>query len=378
MAALLIALIARSAQAALTLTPAAVARGFSLTTWASGFPSIGDIGPLNVAYRPDGGVLVDNNDGNIYSFPVNADNQDATVTPITASYGAAFVPRGMAQTLFGKYYLAQSNDAGRVVEIDQNGTLLNGVFNLAHANEIAVFPNTTLASVDPNANHLFVDTPVNGGQIWNVDPANPGGATLFAQYAASGTVDIDGMTFSPDGAYLYVANRSGGQGTMGNSIRKYQVADPTIFFDFAGPAGENGLDGIGIGVGNLDGYVYLNYNDGTLWEAGTPLGPHAGEMTEIATGGTRGDFVAMNVDLYSGSIGLGTRYPSLMIMQTDRIMRLDPPGGGFFVSNMPEVPFVPEPSTMGLLLVAMAFIGVINLRTSDRYGVLFAWRHWSP
>ena len=356
----------QSAYAVLALTPAAAVRGFTLTTWASGFPSIGNIGPLNIAYRPDGKVLVDNNDGSIYQFPVNADNQDATVTPISANYGAAFVPRGMAQTLFGKYYLAQSNDAGRVVEIDQNGTLVNGVFNLAHANEISVFPTTTLASVDPNANHLFVDTPVNGGQIWNVDPANPAGATLFAQYAATGTVDIDGMTFSPDGAYLYVANRSGGQGTTGNSIRKYQVANPAIFFDFAGPAGETGLDGIGIGVGNLDGYVYLNYNDGTLWEAGTPLGPHAGEMTEIATAGTRGDFVAMNVDLFSGSIGLGTRYPSLMITQTDRIMRLDPPGGGFFVSNMPLAPLVPEPSTaMPLALALGCLFGIRDRRGSE-------------
>jgi hypothetical protein len=347
-AAFLFSFAGQAAYAQLALAPAGVARGFALTTWASGLPSIGNIGPLNVAYRPDGKVLVDNNDGSIYQFPVNADNQNAVGTPISTNYGAAFVPRGMAQTLFGRYYLAQSNDAGRVIEVDQNGAFLNAVFNLAHANQISVFPNEALASVDPNANHLFVDTPVNGGQIWNVDPANPAGAKLFAQYAAAGTVDIDGMTFSPDGAYLYVANRSGGQGTTGNSIRKYQVADPTIFFDFPGAPGETGLDGLGIGVGSLDGYIYLNYNDGTLWEAGIPLTPHAGEMTEIATGGTRGDFVAMNPGLPSGEV-----FPSLMITQRDHIMRLDPPGCGFFVSNMPLGPLAPEPSSAMLLAVAL-------------------------
>jgi hypothetical protein len=350
----LLSLAIQSAQAQLALTPAGVARGFTMTTWASGFPSIGNIGPLNVVYRPDGKVLVDNNDGSIYQFPANVDNQDAAVTPISTNYGAPFVPRGMAQTLFGKYYLAQSNDTGRVIEVDQNGAFLNTLFNLPHANQVSVFPNETLASVDPNANHLFIDTPVNGGQIWNVDPANPAGAKLFAQFAPSGTVDIDGMTFSPDGAYLFVAGRSGGQGTASNTIRKYQVADPTIFFDFPGAPGETGLDGLGIGVGSLDGYVYLNYNDGTLWEAGIPLTPHAGEMTKIASGGSRGDFVAMNQGLPSGVV-----FPSLMITQTDRIMRLDPPGGGFFVSNMPLGPLVPEPGTA--ILFAAAF-GCMVLR----------------
>src|SRR4249919_2995008 len=73
------------ARADLALTPAAIARGFTLTTFASDFPLPGGSGPLGIAFRPDGRVLVAEQGSKIYLLPSHADDQIYPF-PVTADY----------------------------------------------------------------------------------------------------------------------------------------------------------------------------------------------------------------------------------------------------------------------------------------------------
>jgi YVTN family beta-propeller protein len=200
-----------------------------------------------------------------------------------------------------------------------------------------------------------VDTPVNGGQIWEINP-DTNATSLFTSFAANGTVDIDQITFSPEGSLLYVANRGN------NTVRAIDVANPGAFADIPG-APASGIDGISLGLGTLNGYMYLNYNDGTYWEIGLPGGPHAGSLTQIFSGGTRGDFTFMDPAVYSGG---PFGFPSLLITQTSEIDRLDPPGGGFWVSNYDAIkigtPNSPEPATWLLAAIGMTLLAGRQLR----------------
>jgi hypothetical protein len=371
-------------QPVLTLTPGGAARGFTLTTFASGFPhvltdfSTGDFGPFNAVYRPDGHVLVDdvnnaNGSSSVYLFPSHADGQIAST--ISASYPVGTEVRGMAQIQVGtdyNYYMALSGP-GQVAQIGPDGAFMRNVFSLPGANQVSAFPGLSLAPPGPYTGHLFVDSPFSGGQIWDINPST-GAGHLFAQLGASGTVDIDGMTFSPDGSILYVASRSGGSGVPANTIRAFNVGNPAMFTDIPG-APASLLDGISIGLGTLNGYLYANYNDGTLWEIGLPGGPHAGALTEIASGGSRGDFVAMDPAVYSG----GTfGFPSLLVTQTDRVMRLDPPGGGFFVSNVDSLSIVPEPNSALLLVLGLGSVMILAPRRAAGVIPFFTRRRIAP
>src|SRR6185503_20443737 len=64
------------ARADMTLTPAAVAAGYTLSTFATNFPNDGSAGPVGIAF-PGGGVMVSDFPGHIRVFPTHADGQDA-------------------------------------------------------------------------------------------------------------------------------------------------------------------------------------------------------------------------------------------------------------------------------------------------------------
>src|SRR5262249_44638607 len=82
------------------------------------------------------------------------------------------------------------------------------------------------------------------------------------------------------------------------------------------------VDGSALGSGVLAGNLFVNTNGGTVVEVNlTTLA-----QTLIASGGSRGDFVT--ADPLDGS---------LLLTQTDRVLRLTaPPGGGFVTPSVPE------------------------------------------
>jgi len=119
----------------------------------------------------------------------------------------------------------------------------------------------------------------------------------------------DGLTFSADGKTLYAA-------IYGQSVEAYDLATGKKTFSAAVP----GSDGTALGTGNLDGFIFANTNFGQLIE----INLKTGAQTVIGTGGSRGDFVEVDPN--------GT----LLLTQSDRILRLTAPeGGGFGTAPAP-------------------------------------------
>jgi len=350
--------IAPTGSTGLSLTSDGVLRGFRLTLFASGFTPFANRAPLGIAFRTDGKVLVTQyRNSPIYLLNSHADNQVPPYT-VTASYKMAAPDNnalGLAQMPDGnggyRYFMTQFYE-GKVLEIDQNGTFVKSVSDITAATSIVPFPQGVSG---PHAGHLFVS---NGNTIYEVDPdgAYPSNTTDFVVALSS-----DGMSFSPDGTVLYAAIAD-----LPSYINGYSLATGQVVW--TSPTVNTRLDGIAIGAGSLDGYIYGNSQGGEVWEFGLPAGPTPNSSNLIAKGGSRGDFIATDPDVAC----CGSAFPSLLLTQTDRIMRLDPPQGGWFgppvSSNTPVsiLNSVPAVGTAGLLLavllIASAGFAIIRRR----------------
>jgi len=180
---------------------------------------------------------------------------------------------------------------------------------------------------------------------WDVDPVAMT-KTLFVPPPMGGSAD--GLAFAATGDTLYMALHGL------DVVRAYTVPGGIAVWD--SPSHGENYDGVAIGVGTLQGFIYANTNSGTIYEFGVPSGPHAGVDNQLASGGSRGDFIAVDPDALSGGA-----QPSLLLTQSDRILRLDPPGGGWFgpptssplpVSGTTSVPQSPGEWVAGLTGIA--------------------------
>ncbi len=302
----------------MTITPAGTLRGFTLTTFASGFSNTANVGPIGIAYTTLGEVLVTDHDfagagSMLYRFPSHADNQVATPGLVVANYAFGDAT-GLAQIQVGSdyhFYMGQTT-ANQIVEIDRNGVVLQTIVSMSDPFGLAPYPPPPLGAVGPLTGHLFA---TDGTQrIWDVDPQT-NSKTLFKNTGK----DVDGIAFSPSGATVYVALPSD------DVIRAYNTTTKLLIWESTTPVGFDLPDGLAIGLGTLTGYIYVNCCDGDVWEFGLPDGPHPGVTNQIATGGTRGDFIAVDPNVWSGG-----SFPSLLLTQTDDVLRMDPPGGGWF------------------------------------------------
>src|SRR5437867_1650255 len=229
-------LLGTHAQADLTLTVPAMNAGFTLSTFATGFASQGPpgpthSGPLGVAYRTDHAVLVADNidNGHLYVLPSHADGQ---VAGASVSYGGGVLPFGLAQVHNGgvyDYYMTdqQHNNLRRITG---SGGLTPFVVSINNPTALAVFPGLSPAPPGPHTGHLFV-TSAADHTIFEVDPAGNGGAGSVTPFVSGLAGGPDGITFSPNGSTLYVAQHSV------NTIRAISVANPANFEDIAGAAG---------------------------------------------------------------------------------------------------------------------------------------------
>jgi len=276
----------------MTLTPAAIAEGYALSTFATNFPNDGNAGPVGIAF-PGGGVMVSDFPGHVRVFPSHADGQDAGSIP--AITYPAIDATGIAE-LNGTFYLAQRS-SGRVARINPDGSFGEMI--------VGGLPLALGIVADPFTGHLFVATTnAANAAIYDVDPVART-ATLFAG------VDADGLTLSGDGRTLYAA-------VFRERIVGFDTATKAQGFD-SGTI--NYVDGPALGAGSLAGKLFANVNDGTVWE----IDLATSAQTLIATGGSRGDLVA--VDPNDGT---------LLLTQTDRILRLHgpPPCGQFGVASL--------------------------------------------
>ena len=268
----------------LTLTAAGLADGFGLSTFATGFPSSGSIGPLGVAFPDTGGVLVSDYPGNLRLFPTDTDGQNAaSITPINNFGGSNAL--GLGQ-LDGNLYLSQQA-AGDVVQLINNGASTQVV--------VSGIPGATALLADPFNNLLYVNG--GSGAIYAVDPVAKT-ANVFQNIAA------DGLSLSPDGTTLYAAIRGG---AFGSHVLGFDITTKATVFDSGAISG--GVDGIALGYGPVAGNLFVNTNGGTIVEVNLATAA----QTLIASGGSRGDFVAVDPN-----------DATLLVTQSDRIMRLVP------------------------------------------------------
>jgi autotransporter-associated beta strand protein len=287
-----------SSSGSLTLTPAGMAAGFTLSTFSTGFSERGDgLGPLSVVFPASGGVLVDDDQtGNVSRFPTDADGQDVNSVPVTASFG--FNQISGVTKLGNKLYAATAN-GNSVAQLNDDGTLNHVVASITNADGI---------TADPRSGHLFVSA--FDGAIFDVDPV-AGTATVFAN------VHADGLSFDATTNTLYATGYN--DPTFDSHIVGFNAATGAVVFDSGSIPGKP--DGNAVGTGSLAGNLFVNTNAGTLVEIN--LATQA--QTLIASGGSRGDFVS--VDPTNGT---------LFVTQSTSLARLIPSSGGGFLGGSPS------------------------------------------
>ena len=282
------------AEAGMVLSPSATADGFTLSTFASGFPNTGfnGVGPVGIAFPNSGGVMVTSYaNGLVIRFPTDTDGQSYPGASQVSGYNH---PAGLVND-GGHIYMAVQG-GGNVWQLNDNGTINHHVTSLGGATGIAV---------NPTNGHLFV----SAGDLFDINPSNGATVDYSAHHSGIGS-GTDGLTFSPDGKTLYAA-------LFGQGIQAIDVATGhQIFFT---PI--SGSDGTALGTGTLAGELFANTNFGQVIEISL-ASPQT--HTLIASGGSRGDFVTVDPN--------GT----LLLTQTDRILRLTAPAGGGFAGAAPE------------------------------------------
>ncbi len=336
--------LATTCHAGLTVTPAQAGR-FSLTDYATGFNfNPGSTGPVGIAFRPGADLVTESYLGSLFLYSLPNTGPYAVVPTDQVRAYVTTPPAALAQVQINGvwHYYTSSGSTLDFIEIDPtDGHVLR---TLAGAGGHAMAPYPASAPPGPYSGHILVSAHNAAGMLfWDVDP-DPAVWSATALDQTSGLGANNGVAFSPDGSRLYF--------TRGDSL--YGLAFPGVGLylapgSFVAPSyvGE-GYAGIAVGVGSLEGYVYVNTHAGNVYEFGLPATAHAGEANLIASGGSRGDLIAVDPNVPCGGAG---GYPSLLITQEDRVLRLDPPGGGWFgpptSSLLPVTAAVPAAITPG-------------------------------
>lgn len=350
-----LAVLTSTARADLALTPAGVNLGLRLSTFATGFPSFNEIGPLGIAFpsAADGdGVLVTDFLGDVRRFPTNAplatDGRTASSVPITASYGFRNA-YGLANLGANIYMTEQATKAQSVVQIRPDGTvpqlIVDGIDQATAIIRHPVTPATPLAN-----NRLLVSTPITGLEdgIWDVDPVAKAKKLLVTGFG------IEGIAVKADGSIVYgavTATTSGLPNANGHILGFNTTAQlpttPTqtpIFDSGLIQAGAPIGVALGAGIGKLSGSLITNNANGTV----TAVDLATKVQTVIATGGSRGNLITFDPSPIRDTDGTVIATGSLLLTQTDRIIRLFAPEFPPNVVTINEVGEAPPMATTNL------------------------------
>jgi len=306
--------VASPTNAALTLTAAGIADGFTLSQFYDDPGAY--YGILGLAVTPGGTVVAAGYARNqFYTLP-DVDGQTfATITTMAAAPGN---PREVAAV-------------GSTVYMT-----VNGAYNTINPGTFALTPLVTVPATssslglwaNPVTGHLISSS--NRGLV-DIDPAT--GAVIVI-----GPGGADGVTVSPDGTIAY--------GEFGGAIVGYSITTPNpgIPVYNSGTGIGHSPDGTGIISGSaFDGQIIVNNNDGTVGL----LDPATNIETIIASGGSRGDYVAP--DQTNGSLFLST---------ADSVWRLKIAGGTIGGGGTPA----PEPASMALNGVGLVGLAAVRRR----------------
>ena len=161
-----------------------------------------------------------------------------------------------------------------------------------------------LIDIDPTTGNFFVINGAGGDGV----SVSPDGKTAYSEQGS-----INGYTIAPNGAQVF---NSG--------------------FQFPSPDGTGVISG-----GNFNGDIIVNDNSGSIFL----LDPSTNLSTEIASGGTRGDYT--QVDQTNGS---------LLLDYSDIVARLTCPNCSFVP------PSTPEPATWAMMVIGFAGVGYLGYR----------------
>ncbi len=269
----------------LALSDAGLARGFSLTTFATDFN-----GPGGIVFPASGGVLVTAG-GDVWRLPDGTDGQSVLGGVPASSLGGGNV--GGMTILDGVVYMT-SPGRGQLLRLADDGTVAGSIVADLPGWILDVKPNPV---PDVNGHRRLLVSGTSG--ILDVDP-------LDGTFTSVADGFFDGLTVG--GTVVYGANVSR------SAVLGYDVRTHDLVFD-SGPI-PGGVDGAALGGGNLSGYLYANTNSAGVWE----INLATKEQVQIAGGptATRGDFVSVAPD------------GSLLLTQSGEIDRLIPPAGGGF------------------------------------------------
>ena len=261
-------LVLSAASAGWAFASATAAGGYAVTNFATGFAN-NVFGPIGLAFDTSGNLFViDKSNGFLYKFgPAGGVASTATLVNTTPIAGS---PDGLAFDQDGRLYMSRPiGGTGDVVELDPaTGTVIRTV---------ASIPGATGLATDPLSGDLFVSCSLGIVRISNF--ANgPGTVTLYANRRA------DGIVFGADGT-LYAA--SGGAVKIDGT----NSATPgAVTFLASVPF----IDGMAVSADLNNPFLYANRNDGIITKIDLTTAPPT--LTNIVTGGSRGDFAAVGFD----------------------------------------------------------------------------------
>lgn len=336
----LMSLVAPASRAAtpIQITPPNLGRGFTVTSFATGFGAAPGAQPWlhapGMAFLPSGEVWVSDplGSGALYRFPSHADAQVVDSSNLLVDISEA-CPTQMVQVRRNgvwKVYAHSPNygapwEMQSLAELDQTTgrplAFWRPPFPFYANSAMAAYP----AGVNPAyEGHVFAILDEGPGlAIYDLDPELHS-AALFAR-----TYDIlpTQLVVSADGSTLYTLR----QRPFGPCVVALSI--PGGFETWVSPShgggGEDNFIGMALGAGSLDGYLYVG-TDRRIWEFGLPGGPHAGVDNLLAVADTSRGQYPMSTMFVDSDVTCPGGHPSLLVTHDDTIQRIDPPGGGWF------------------------------------------------
>lgn len=276
------------------------------TDFATGFGNSGGslgVGPIGLDKNASGYWYVgDFTTKNVYKFGPSGGVASPTTELSTSTQLGNHNPHGLAIGKDGTSIYVNLADAGEIVQLDQNsGAILRVVATgLGWASGLAV---------DPLTGDLFVSQSGNGNTIFRISNFANGPGTVTPYATVPGA---DGLAFQWNGT-LYTS-AGGLQGIV--KISGTYSPPPTLS-TWTFLVGVPSIDGMAISQKpGHDLTLFANRNDGVITQVTFDRPGASPGITNIFTGGTRGDFERVGKD--------GCLYAT----QSDRIIRVANPNGG--------------------------------------------------
>jgi len=251
-----------------------VAPGYAVTDFATGFSDT-NIGPIGLAFDASNHLYVmEYPEGILYKFGTSGGAANATTRVNTVAIPGR--PAGLAFSKDGRLYAARqfSND---VIEINPT----TGVLIRVVATDLS---GATGIATDPLSGDLFVTSPFIN-VIWRLASFSSTTATVTTY---SEVANPDGITFGPDGT-IYIASEG--------KAKKIAGTNTTAPHAITTIATVSTIDGIALAAGSNAASptaIFGNRNDGKITKVDLTKNPV--ELTDIVSGGTRGDFSAVGPD----------------------------------------------------------------------------------